>query len=159
MEFLKRMKSRERVEMSLKTIMGVIAGLILIILREGMIYSIYMNKIEENKATQYVSGNCVAYCEEVEDEKFKVYLHDTKFDSWQVLSSNYTKEQIASAKYGDVVYRTPNAFDVSITGTHYIVMLIFEGIVLGFYGWRFYKLEKEYKGFEKKYKKTGKIFG
>ncbi len=158
MNFLKQMKTRERVEMSLKTIMALIAGLILIILMEGMIYSIYLNKIEENKATQYINKQCTAYCELVDENEYKVYLNDTVHGSWQVLTFNHSKEQIQEANYGKVVYRKPNPFDVSITPTHYIVMAVFECAILGFYGWRFYRLDKEYKAFEKKYKKTGKIF-
>lgn len=158
MEFLKRMKSRETVEMSLKTIAGVIVGLILIILMEGMIFNIYMGKIKENKATQYVAAQCVAYCEQVSEDEYTVYLHNSKADSWSVKSYNESKEQIEGAGYGEIVYRKPNAFDVSISGVHYIVMAAFIGAILGFYGWRFYKLDKEYKAFEKKFKKTGKIF-
>ena len=95
MEFLKRMKSRERVEMSLKTIMGVIAGLILIILMEGMIFSIYLNKMEENNAVKSYSNNkCVAYCEKISDDNYKVYINNTEAkSSWFVLKSR-TQEQI-----------------------------------------------------------------
>lgn len=159
MEFLKKMKSREMIEMSLKTVMVVLVGIALIILMEGMIYGIYMNKINDNKASQYVASQCVAYCEEVGTDEYKVYLHNTESGSWHVKSINESKESIENAEYEDVIYRTPNAFDVSINGTHYIVMAVFMCAILGFYGWRFYKLNAEYKGFEKKYKKTGKIFG
>ena len=158
MEFLKKMKSREMIEMSLKTAFGVVLGLILIILMEGMIYGIYMDKINENKANQYMPVQCVAYCEEVRDDEYRVYLHDTSSGSWHIKAFTESKEQIQNAGYGDVEFRKPNAFDVSITGTHYIVMTVFISGVLAFYGWRFYKLNKEYNAFEKRYKKTGKIF-
>ena len=78
MEFLKKMKSREMIEMSLKTIFGVVIGLILIILMEGMIYSIYMNKIEENKINQYMSSQCIAYCEEVSENQYNILITGTK---------------------------------------------------------------------------------
>ena len=158
MDFLKRMKSRETVEMSLKTIFAVIVGLILIILMEGMIYSIYMNKINENQSSQYVAAQCVAYCEEISEDEFKIYLHNTESGSWSIKVYNESKDQIENAGYEEVVWRTPNAFEVSINGVHYIVMAVFIVAILGFYGWRFYKLDKEYKTFAKKYKKTGKIF-
>ena len=77
MEFLKRMKSREIVEMSLKTIIAVFIGLVLIVLMEGMIYSIYMDKINDNTTSQYAAGDCIAYCEEVGDDEYKVYLNYT----------------------------------------------------------------------------------
>ena len=159
MEFLKKMKSREMIEMGLKTIFGVIVGLILIILMEGMIFGIYMNKINENTASQYVASDCVAYCEEIGDDEYKIYLHNTESGSWHVKVYNESKTQIENGNYEKVIYRAPNAFDVSIKGVHYVVMAIFIAGVLAFYGWRFYKLDKEYKAFEKKFKKTGKIFG
>ena len=157
MEFLKQMKSRETIEMALKTVAAVLVGVILIFFMEGMIFSIYMNKIKENKATQYVASNCVAYCEEVEDGEYKVYLHDTESDSWQVSIVNKSKAEIKATGYKDVEFRTPNAFDVSISGVHYVVMAAFIVAILGLYGWRFYKLNREYAAFAKKLKKTGKL--
>jgi hypothetical protein len=158
MEFLKKMKSREIIEMSLKTIFMVIVGLILIFLMEGMIYSIYMNKINENQSTQYVPAQCVAYCEEIGEDEFKIYLHNKEAGSWSTKIYNESKDQIENAGYSDIVWRTPNAFEVSINGVHYVVMAVFIVAIIGFYGWRFYKLDKEYKSFAKKYNKTGKIF-
>ena len=158
MDFLKRMKSREFLEMALKTIAAVLVGLILIIFMEGMIYGIYMDKIDKNTASQYVTSDCVAYAEELDNGKYKVYIHNTKSDSWAVLVSEKTEEEIKTAGYKDYEFRTPNAFDVSISGVHYVVMALFIVAILGVYGWRFYKLNKEYDGFERKYKKTGKIF-
>ena len=158
MEFLKKMKSREMIEMALKTLVAVLVGVILIFLMERMIYGIYMNKIEENKAPQYVASDCIAYCEEVGEDEYKVYLHNETSGSWHIKITNMSKNEIENDGYAKVVYRKPNAFDVSITGTHYIVMAIFVVAILGFYGWRFYKVHHEYVRFEKKYQKTGKIF-
>ncbi|MFQ6724514.1 MAG: hypothetical protein ACLRFE_04215 [Clostridia bacterium] len=158
MEFLKRMKSRDTIEMSLKTIMAVIAGFIVIILMEGMIFSIYMNKINQQTGAGTVyPTQCVAYCEQLSDDEYKVYLHDDTNGMWRVLEKQ-TKAQIEDAQYEEVLYRTPNAFDVSITNTHYIVMSVFIAGILGFYGFRFYRLFNDYKKYEKRYKKTGKIF-
>jgi len=158
MNFLKKMKSREMVEMSLKTIFMVIVGIILIILMEGMIYNIYMNKINENTTTQSIPAQCTVYCEQVDEDEFKVYLHNTESGSWSVKTLPESKTTIENAGYNEIVWRTPNAFEVSITGTHYVVMAVFIAGILGFYGWRFFKLNDEYKKFEKKYQKTGKIF-
>jgi len=160
MEFLKKMKSREIIEMSLKTIAAVLVGLVLIFLMEGMIFGIYMNKIEENKASQYVADQCVMYCEEVGDDEYKVYIHNTESNSWHILMTSPSKAEIEADAYlyQGVKWRAPNPFDVSITGVHFIVMGAFIVAILGLYGWRFYKLDREYKAFEKKYKKTGKVF-
>ena len=160
MEFLKKMRSREMIEMSLKAVMLVVIGIVLIFLMEGMIYGIYMKEISKNKSSQHTISDSVAYCELAEDGKYTVYLHNetSAKDKWFVETLTKTKAEIESADYKEVIWRAPNPFEVSITGTHYIVMTVFITGLLGFYGWRFYKLNKEYKGFEKKYKKTGKIF-
>lgn len=158
MEFLNKMKSRERIEMILKTISVVIIGLMLIILMEGMIYSIYMNKINENTKGSYTVSECVAYCEEVGEDKYKVILHDTETGLWLTLKTNSSKQDIEDREYGKVVWSAPTPFDVSITPIHYVVMGVFILAIIGFYGWKFYKLDREYKKFEKRYKKTGKIF-
>ena len=158
MEFLKRMKSREMLEMGLKTIIGVLIGLILIILMEGMIYNIYMDKIKENKESFSIIRDCVVYCEEVVENEYQVYVHNTGTGSWHIENLTKNQEQIEAKDYKEVHYRKPNAFDVSITGTHYAVMAVFIVAIIGVYSWRFYKLNQEYKGFEKKFKKTGKLF-
>ena len=162
MEFLKKMKSRETFEMTLKTIASVVVGLILIFLMEGMIFGIYMNKINDNKFNSGTISKCVAYCEEVDDNEFKVYLHNTETGSWHVENLTLSEETLKSREeakvYHDVEWRAPNPFDVSINGVHYVVMAGVIVAIIGLYGWRFYKLDREYKGFEKKFKKTGKIF-
>lgn len=158
MEFLKKMKSREMIEMSLKTIAAVLAGLILILLMEGMIFGVYMNHIDKNKATQWTPQTCVMYCAEQADGTYDLYIHDVENGSWQV-KQDVEKANIATDGFKDVIWRAPNAFDVSIKGVHYFVMAGFIVAILGFYGWRFYRIHKEYKGFEKKLKKTGNIFG
>ena len=161
MEFLKKMKSREMIEMSLKTIAAVLLGLILIILMEGMIYGIYMNKIKDSTTTQWTPSACVAYCEKTGDNDYNVYLYNTESKGWQTLDSAgskvITKEEIESSKYEEIIWRAPNAFDVSINGIHYVVMAVFIVAIGGLYGWRFYKLHRDYVSFEKKYNKTGKL--
>ena len=152
------MKTRERVEMSLKTVASIIVGIALIFLMEGMIFSIYMTKINENKASQFIPTDCIAYCEEIGEDEFKVYLHNTAHKSWSVRTANFTKEQIDKSGYAEVVYHAPNAFDVSINTTHYVVMAIFISAIIGFYGWRFYKLDADYKKLEKRLKIKGTIF-
>ena len=158
MNFLKRMKTRERVEMSLKTIAAVILGIALIILMEGMIFSIYMTKINENQVTQLISTQYVAYCEQLDDNQYKVYIHNAETNSWAVRPSSFTKEQIEKSNYAKVIFDAPNAFDVSINSTHYIVMAVFISAILGFYGWKFYKLNTDYKKLEKRLKVKGTIF-
>ena len=145
------------IEMSLKTITGVMIGLIMIILMEGMIFGVYMNHINNNKATQWTPQTCVMYCAEQSDGTYDLYIHDVENGSWQV-KQDVEKANITTDGFKDVIWRAPNAFDVSVKGVHYVVMAVFIVAILGFYGWRFYRIDKEYKGFEKKLKKTGNIF-
>lgn len=156
MQYLKQLKSREMIETGLKTIATVIIGIILIILMEGMIYGIYMNKIKENTATQYVASECVAYCEEVKDGEYRIYLHNTESGSWHIKVYNESVSQINNSGYEKVVYRTPNAFDVSIKPSHYIVMSVFIVGLLGYFGWKFYRLNVGYNKLETKYQKLSK---
>ena len=46
MEFIKRMKKREFIEMGLKTLAAILAAFLAIILMEGMIYSIELNALK-----------------------------------------------------------------------------------------------------------------
>ncbi|MBQ7798797.1 MAG: hypothetical protein IJ371_06720 [Clostridia bacterium] len=153
MEYLKQLRRREMIEMSLKTIAAVLVGLVLIILMEGMIFGIYMNKIKENNETFNAKADCVVYCDKIGEDEYEVYVHNTVSGSWSIKPLTQTKEQIEEGKYGDVVYRAPNAFDVSIKGSHYIVMAIFIAGILGFFAWRFVKLNKEYTKLETKHQK------
>ena len=158
MDFIKRMKKREFIEMGLKTLAAILAGFIAIILMEGMIYSIYMNKINNNKASQYVVSDCIAYCKKIDSDEYKVYLHNINQNSWVIKTINSSESEIKEAGYKDVKWHTPTVFDVAITNSHYIVMAIFIVGIGGVYAWRFYKINTEYSKMEKKFKKTGKIF-
>lgn len=167
MNFLKKMKSREMCEMGLKTVAAVILGLILIILMEGMIYSIYIKAIQDNKdTTSYTTKECVLYCEKIGEDKYQVYVHNTqagaKNRGWHLMTKNYTSAELVieeeSNLWGDIVYHAPTPFDISITTTHYFVMGGFILVILGVCGFMFYRLNRDYVKFEKKYKKTGKIF-
>lgn len=148
MNFLKKMRTRERIEILLKTIASTILAVVTIFLLEGMIFKIYMTRIEENKLFQLNASVHIAYCESVDDNNYKVYLHNTESGSWSTHISYFTKEQITDAGYASVIYRAPNAFDVSINTSHYVLMAIFVSAIIGFYGWRFCKLNQDYKKLE-----------
>ena len=68
-----------------------------------------------------------------------------------------TKEECEALSVKEVVYRAPNAFEFSITGTHYIIISIFVAVVAGYFVYRFVRLTKEYKHIEDNFKKTGTI--
>lgn len=158
MNFLKIMKTRERVEMLLKAIVSIVICIIFILLMEGMIFNIYMTKINENQSFQYIASTCIAYCEEVGDDEYKIYLNNIESGSWSVRISHFTKEQITDAGYANVIFRAPNAFDVSIKSSHYVIIAMLISAILIFYGWRFYNTNKVYKKLVKQLALTGSIF-
>lgn len=159
MEFLKKMKTRDTVEMVLKTIAAFILGIMLIFLMEAMIHGIYIRKVKENTSGTLIAEQSIVYCEEVENDQFRLYIHDLENDSWQVHATPKSEAWVKSAGFKEVHFRIPNAFDISISGLHYVFMGIFLVAILGFYGYRFYRLNRDYAKFSAKLKKTGKIFG
>lgn len=159
MELLKRMKTRDTVEMVLKTIAAFVVGIMLIFLMEAMIHGIYIKKVKENTSGTLIAEQSVVYCEEIKDDQFRLYVHDVENDSWQVYATPKSEAWINGAGFKEINWRTPNAFDISISGVHYAFMAIFLVAILGFYGYRFYKLNRDYSKFSAKLQKTGKLFG
>lgn len=158
MEFLNKMKKRDTLELVIKTIVAVIISVMLILLMEAMIHGIYIKKVKENTSGTTIPAQQIVYCEEIEDNQYQIYVHDPDNATWHLLTGTRSKEYIESAGFMEVYYRQPNAFDLSITPVHYVVMGVFVVAVLGFYGYRFYNLEKDYKKFYAK-QKAGKLFG
>lgn len=172
MNFIKQMKKREFIEMGLKTLAAILAAFLAIILMEGMIYSIELNALKtKGNGYSITSGKTVAYCIEEDDDKyFVVYYNEGSAREWSASSKTFlTKQQCldlanaqiqsqkGSAWVKEVHFNAPNAFEFSITGTHYVVMAIFVAAVAGFFVYKFVALAKEYKGIEDNFKKTGTI--
>ncbi len=174
MEFINKMKKREFIEMSLKTVAAILAAFVAIILMESMIYGIYLNALKTNgDGETKVQGQTIAYCiKESEDKYFVIYHNDdprTKgfhIEEWTANSDKYLTKQecldlanteLQAAPVKEVVFRAPNAFEFTITGTHYIVMAVFVLAIGGFFTYKFIALSKEYKRIEENYKKTGTI--
>lgn len=169
MEFIKKMKKREFIEMTLKTVAAMLACFIAIILMEGMIYSIKLNalKTKGNAHISY-SQSTIAYCvKEAEDKYYVLYYNeglkneDDKLIEFTSSSKNYlTKaecEALEGTKVKEVVFGAPNAFKFSITGIHYAVMVVFVLIVGGYFAYRFVSLAQSYKKIEEEFKTTGII--
>lgn len=68
MDFIKRMKKREFIEMALKTICAILASFLAIILMEGMIYGIQLNALVKNgSSVTFITNDektdgTIAYC-------------------------------------------------------------------------------------------------
>ena len=168
MEFLKRMKKREFIEMGLKTAIGVLLGIIVIFLMEAMICNIYMDAINGVESYASTPDESVYYVIDNKDDTYDIYINyqPDEADTWARVSDNLSKEayeklwqdggNLKEAK--KVIYRAPNCFDIYINGIHYAVMIVFILAIGGVYAWRFTLISKEYKKLERKFNKTGKVF-
>ena len=172
MEFIKKMKKREFIEMGLKTLAAVLAAFLAVILMEGMIYSINLNAYKTVATTRtIIGGKTIAYCIEVEEDQYFVLCYNEgNDDPWSATKDSFlTKQECLDlankelrASQGapavkEVVFHAPNAFEFSITGVHYIVITLFMSAVAGFFVWRFIALSNAYKKIEEQYKKDGTI--
>ena len=160
MEFINRMKKREFIEMTLKTLAAVLAAFVAIILMEAMIFGIQMNAYLTNgSGTSHVSGQYDAYCIEQKEDDYLILFHDEQA-GWSCSATTHYKKADCEALKTDarnVYYRTPNAFEFSITPVHYVVMVLFVAVVGGYFVYRFVKLSKSYKQIKQQYNTTGTI--
>ena len=168
MDFIKTMKKREFIEMGLKTLAAILAAFLAIILMEGMIYAIELNALKTKGTTSSAnSGSTIAYCIQESINKDAYYIvyytaeNDPKYQWSSIGTDIKTKEEclkmVTDQKVKEVVFHAPNAFDFSITSTHYIVMTVFVLAVAGFFVYKFFNIAKGYKQTEEQFLKTGTI--
>lgn len=168
MEFIKKMKKRENIEMSIKTIIAVLACFIAIILMEGMIYGIKLNsnKTNPNQTVLIQSQSTVAYCiKEANDKYFVLYYNkgmekNGATSDWTAQIDDFKTEEECKAlksQVKQVIFGAPNAFEYSIKPFHYAIIAVFVLGVSGYFVYRFIALNKEYKKIEDKFNKTGEI--
>lgn len=161
MEFIKRMKKREFIELSLKTFVGLALAFIAVILMEGMIYGIHLNAYMTKSTTSTSSSDkSIAYCikdgknDAGEDLYFVLFETD---DVWSATQERYTEDKLDKLTAKEVVMHAPSAFKLTMTPIHYVVITIFVAAVGGYFTYRFIKLSKSYKEVEETYEKTGAI--
>ena len=160
MEFIKHMRKREFIEMTLKTIMALLVAFVAIILMEGMIYGVELNALYKNSTVGYTqSDKTIAYCIEIADDQyFVVYYNEGDVNEWSASHSDIkTREECEQITALEIVYHAPNAFVFSITPIHYVVMAVFILAVGGYFVYRFIALNNEYKRITDKYEKEGII--
>lgn len=164
MDFIKQMKKREFIEMSLKCLAAVMAAFVAIILMEGMIYSIYLNAYKTKAGSSGSnSETSIAYCIKEDDNKYFVLFQNTDLSGgateWSATSTLYSKEDCTPEKLSvkEVVFHAPSAFEFTINGIHYAVIAVFVAIVAGYFVWRFIALSKSYKKIEEEFVKSGTI--
>lgn len=169
MEFIKRMKKREFIEMTLKALAALFACFVAIILMEGMIYGIELNSLKKNatEITATDSSSTIAYCIKEGDDNYLVLYHtegmkNDKGESaeWiavEGMSESQCEFLKTSNSVKEVVMHAPNAFTFSITPVHYVIISILIAGVVGFFVWRYVLLAKQYKKIEKQYQNNGYI--
>ncbi len=164
MEFIKKMKKREFIEMGLKTLAAIMAAFLAIILMEGMIYGIELNALKTaGKGHVTFSNSTIAYCIKEDDDKYFVvyYNPENTEKQWSATKDNFKTKEECLAMEGstvkEVVMHAPNAFVFSITPIHYVVMAVFVSAVAGFFVYKFVALTKEYQKIEDQFKKNGTI--
>ncbi len=159
MEFIKRMKKREFIEMALKTLSALLASFLAIILMEGMIYAIELNAIYNHSTVAiFYSDKTTAYCIEQEPDQYFVICYDEEDKTWSGTGDTlYTKEECENFNAKNIVFNAPSAFIFSITPIHYVIMVLFVLVVAGFFVYRFVALKKDYDRIIKEFNETGTI--
>lgn len=168
MEFIKKMKKREFIEMGLKTLIAFFACFIAVVLMCGMIYSIGIKSyMKYGKGSISTSTETTAYCIKVkEDQYFVLYYNPnsegSKLTANAITDSNLkTKQQceeLTSVK--DTVFGAPKAsiiLDEFVEGWHIAIVAVIVAGVMGYFVYRFIKLANDYKKVEDKFEKTGVI--
>lgn len=164
MEFIKKMRKREFIEMGLKAFAAIMAAFLAIILMEGMIYGIELNALKTaGKGHVTFSNSTIAYCIKEDDDKYFVvyYNPENTEKQWSATKDNFKTKAECLAMEGstvkEVVMHAPNAFVFSITPVHYVVMAVFVSAIAGFFVYKFVALTKEYQKIETNFKKNGTI--
>lgn len=159
--------------MSLKCFASILAAFLAIILMEGMIYGIMLNGVYAKDSSSFNSGSTIVYAVKTSNDRYDLIYknltekwEDTNEDgvdelidsyySWSV-KENVSSEEVENGTYYKFYNRAPNAFELSITSMHYVVIGIFIAAVGGFFVYRFIRLARSYKDLEDEYKKTGTI--
>lgn len=168
MEFIKNMRKREFIETTLKFISALCASFIAIILMEGMIYGIFLNSLTAGKNNSLSTvTNCTIFVHQTGEDEYTMLSKMPEVEglaawsSWTGVSENTVNEKINQLMHNNsgptVHYRLPNAFELVIDGMHIAVMSIFVLLVVGYFSYRYIKLDKSYKQVEREFKATGSI--
>lgn len=116
MEFIKRMKKREFIEMSLKLTIALLVGIVLIFAMEAMIYGIHIKAMADKDSYGYNNSSVEFYIEKVNKNSYNIYKTDptAKGFSWD-LEKNVSKEKLDKDLYKGGAMRTYNSALYKIT--------------------------------------------
>ena len=158
MEFIKKMKKREFIEMGLKTIASFFGILLAFLLLEGMIYGIKLSVLEDFKGnTSAVQSSTTAYLIEEDEENYFVIFHREDVDHWSAAVKPKDSCTAKDLTVKEVKEGAPSAVTFSVEGWHFIVLGVLVAGVGGFFAYRFVKLNSAYVKIEKQYLKDGTI--
>ena len=158
MDFIKRMKKREFIEMSLKTIAAFFGVLLAFLLLEGMIYGIKLSVLDDFKGnTSAVQSVTTAYCIKEDENSYFVIYHREDVDHWSAAIKPKESCTEKGLTVKEVVFEAPSAFVFSVEGWHFIVLGVLIAGVGGFFAYRFVKLNSSYKKVEEQFLKDGTI--
>ena len=124
MDFIKKMRRREYIEMALKTVIGLLIGVIVIFFMEAMIYNIHMKSINENTQTKGDPSKAVYYVVKESADKYDIYVENFLLDgatnkyvtSWMRYRKDINKADLdALTKKAGVLYNfNANLYKVEV---------------------------------------------
>lgn len=161
MDFIKRMRKREFIEMTLKAIASILAVFAFVILLECMIYGIKLKAVSENMNGTKHSTKTIAYCIKQDDNYLVLYHYkdeEAGINSW--ISDTRSADELTEQELSvyKIVDRAPTAFEFeTIEGWHFAVMAVLVVSVSGFFTYKFVRLGKSYKKIEEQFLKDGTI--
>ena len=170
MEFIKQMKKREFIEMSLKAFASILALFLAFILMECMIYGIELKALTSlNGNSSTLSDSTIAYCIKQDDNQYFVLFHDKSGNlrdtnnepiEWTANQRIYTEEECTKEllTVKEVVFEAPSAFELeTVKGFHFIILGVLVAAVGGYFTYRFVRLGQSYKRIEEQFLKDGTI--
>ncbi len=168
MEFIKKMRKREFIEMGLKTAIAFFACFIAVVLMCGMIYSIGISSyMKYGQGSISTSTETTAYCIEVKKDQYFVLYYNPNSDGTKLTANAITDSNLktkaeceALTSVKDRVYGAPKASIVLnefVEGWHIAIIAIIIAGVMGYFVYRFVKLGIDYKKVIEKFEKTGAI--
>lgn len=177
MDFINRMKKREYIELSLKTVIAMCACFIAVILMCGMIYGIGIKSYMKYGKSKHVnSSSTIAYCIKVDDDQYFVMYYNPTDDkdssqltatalSDMTVKTKAECEAMASTEetrgeVKEVRFCAPSASIVLrefVKGWHIAIVAVVIAGIMGYFVYRYIKLGKDYKKVITTFNETGTI--
>lgn len=168
MDFIKKMRKREFIEMGIKTLIAVFACFVAVVLMCGMIYSIGVKSyMKYGKGSISTSTETIAYCIEVKDDQYFILYYNPESEGSKLTANAITDsnlktkaecESLTSVK--EIRFGAPKAqiiLNEFVEGWHIAIVAVIIAGVMGYMVYRFVKLGLDYKKVIEKFEQTGEI--